>query len=72
MTIDEAILILARMGTPESKSSPEDNLAARQLGIEAMEQIMRLRLVKGGGWAHRLPGETDVINKEEVSHATIR
>ena len=59
MNLDEAIKILTDMGKPEFEGHTEDILAARQLGIEALESIQEDRERKDSPWYQLLPGETE-------------
>ena len=43
MTLEEAIEILTKMGTPDFRGSVEQVLKARRLGIEALERQKQLR-----------------------------
>ena len=57
MTLEEAIKILTLMGTPDFRGHTEDILAARKLGIKALEREKANRTndyVRVGP----LPGET--------------
>ena len=59
MTLTKAIEILTLMGTPEFEGHTEDILLARKLGIEALEEVQRLRKYIPLKLVRPLRGETE-------------
>ena len=59
MKRDEAIKILRDMGTPEYRGSTERILAARKLGIEALEYFDKLCQSLPAFRDVKLPSETE-------------
>ena len=59
MKLSEAKEILAQMGTPEFTGYTEDILAARKLGVEAIDREMFNRENPDFVMVGRLPGETE-------------
>ena len=58
MTIDEAITNLECLKQSEEAGLEEDEIAAIELGIEALQRIQKLRTYEHFGYDSSLQGET--------------